>query len=90
MSKLTAQQLRDMMNIKVNETLAEISKEQAITRTKIIKALSDKPKTIPEISEEIGMPVEKVTWNVMTLYRYGVIEPVEKTDDGYYRYRVRK
>ncbi len=90
MVKLTAQQLREILNIKVSEKLAEISKEQAIIRVKIIKSISDKPKTIPEISKEIGLPVEKVTWNLMTLYRYGVVEPVEKTEDGYYRYKVRK
>ncbi|MFP3262849.1 MAG: hypothetical protein RXP28_08540 [Nitrososphaeria archaeon] len=90
MTKLTAQELRDILNIKIPERLAKISKEQATARTKIISAISDKPKTIPEISQEIKMPVEKVTWNIMTLYRYGVVEPVDKTDEGYYRYRVRK
>ncbi|MDP8023499.1 MAG: winged helix-turn-helix domain-containing protein [Conexivisphaerales archaeon] len=90
MAKLTAQVLKEMLNIKVPERLAEISREQATSRAKIIRAIADRPKTIPEISQEIKMPVEKVTWNIMTLYRYGVVEPVEKTDEGYYRYRVRK
>ncbi|MFP3130984.1 MAG: hypothetical protein RXR51_05320 [Nitrososphaeria archaeon] len=47
MAKLTAQAIKDMLNIKVPERLAQISREQATLKVKIIKAIVDRPKTIP-------------------------------------------
>ncbi|MBX8636832.1 MAG: hypothetical protein KIY11_00490 [Thermoplasmata archaeon] len=59
------------------------------TRGRIVKALGNGDKTIPEIAAEIGMESRNAFWYIMTLVRYGTLQPVEKRDD-YYTYRVRE
>lgn len=67
----------------------EISRLEPSMRSKILDALSDGPKTIPEISRSVGGKQGEVMWWVMGCWRYGYIAPTgEVTDDGYYKYEV--
>jgi heterodisulfide reductase subunit A len=47
----------------------------------IMKSLEEGPETIPQISIKTGIQPELVTWHLMTMKRYFVVEP-EGTDDN--------
>jgi len=50
----------------------------------------DKPKTIPQVARELAMPVELITWHVMTMNKYFLLEPAGKDDqDEYYQYKLK-
>lgn len=56
---------------------------------KVIKAikghLENQPATVPEISQETGIPSDRVLWYLSTLKKYGDIVEGDK-DGGYFRY----
>ena len=66
---------------------AEIMRDEMVMRPKILAALADGARTIPEIADVLGAPAPEVTLWVMALRRYGALEemPKPKADD-YYRY----
>lgn len=57
----------------------------------IVSALDGKSLTIPQISEQIGAEKNIVTWHLMTMNRYSVVEPAGLNDDEtYYMYKLKK
>lgn len=69
--------------------VAEIVRAEHLMRRKILAALADGPRTIPEIAAAIGHPTREVVFWVMGLRRYGhLAESKDSTDEGYYRYRA--
>lgn len=57
----------------------------------IVSALDGKSLTIPQISEQIGAEKNLVTWHLMTMNRYSVVEPAGLDDDeAYYMYKLKK
>lgn len=55
----------------------------------ILGTFSDQePKTIPQIAEMVSLPTELVTWHVMTMNKYFMLEPAGMDDnDEYYYYK---
>ena len=49
-------------------------KEQRKTANQICQAVRDKPKTVPEMAELIGLPSHEVLWHVAALKKYGILE----------------
>lgn len=67
----------------------EIMREEMLMRDKLLAALRDGPKTVPEIAEAIGFPVHEVMYWVMAVRKYGYIEESkEPTEDDYYQYKL--
>lgn len=60
-------------------------------RKLILNALKEKPKTIPEISDEINIESDIVTHNLMSLRKFGKVE-VDSIDDmdEYFYYKLKK
>lgn len=60
-------------------------------RKLILTALKEKPKTIPEISDEINIESDIVTYNLMLLRKFGKVE-VDSIDDmdEYFYYKLKK
>ena len=57
----------------------------------ILKSLESGEKTIPEIAKEIELDSDLVTYNLMTLLKYGFIEAGEiDDDDEYYYYKLKE
>lgn len=57
----------------------------------ILEALKESPKSIPQISGEINMPLDRVTYVLMTLRKFGVVETGELDDmDEYFNYKLTK
>jgi predicted transcriptional regulator len=71
------------------ETVARtqaLLKEQKRAQQEICRAIREKPMTVPEIAEAIGMPTNEVLWYVASFKKYGLI--VEKgmcADDPLYQ-----
>jgi len=65
----------------------EISRMETGMRERILGALREGPKTVPEIAEALGIEKREAMWWVMGCWRYGYLAPEEKaTDEGYFRY----
>ena len=58
-------------------------------RKALREALRLGPKTIPELTQQLNLPGEKVTWYVMALRRYGEIVEAGRAGD-YFRYALKE
>jgi predicted transcriptional regulator len=58
------------------ERTQALLKEQKRVQQEICKAIREKPMTVPEVAEAIGMPANEVLWYMASFKKYGLI--VEK------------
>ena len=59
-------------------------------KKKILKSLEAGEKTIPEIAKDMEDELDAITYNLMTLLKYGFIEAGELDDDDeYYYYKLK-
>ena len=80
--------------IKEKRTVPEHVKQRMKTFNKIKKtiknSLKEGQKTIPEIAEATELPQDVVTYNLMTLIKYGDIIAGEiDEDDEYFYYKLK-
>lgn len=69
--------------------LREVVREEMAMHGRILAAMADEPRTIPQIAEAIGAPTHEVVIWVMGMRRYGWLREVKGSDgDGYFRYQV--
>ncbi|MGC8606750.1 MAG: winged helix-turn-helix domain-containing protein [Vulcanisaeta sp.] len=88
--ELSVDKLKSELGIQPPKELTEYVREITTIRSKIVNCLrKDGELTVKEISSKTGLPENVVFWHLMTMFKYGLIEPTEKTDDGYYKYRLR-
>lgn len=74
---------------KVAETLKAHVKEHNKNKKAILNALKEGPKSIPQIAEVSGLPLDTVTYQLMTLRKFGQVETGELDDmDEYFNYRL--
>jgi hypothetical protein len=72
-----------------NRELREIVREEPVMRAQILDALSDGPRTVPEIAAALHCPTHEVLFWVMGMRRYGHLREVKGvTDEGYFRYEA--
>jgi DNA-binding transcriptional ArsR family regulator len=88
--ELASERLRRELNFQVPEELARRVREAAAIRAKILKCLEGRELTVREIAREAGIPESVVFWHLMTMYKYNLVEPAEKTEDGFYKYRLKR
>ena len=56
----------------------------------IMANLSDEPKTIPQIAANLTLPAELVTWHLMTMNKYYIVEAAGIDDnDEYFLYQLK-
>jgi predicted Rossmann fold nucleotide-binding protein DprA/Smf involved in DNA uptake len=68
---------------------AEVMRDEWVMRDKIVAALTDGPKTVPEIAEALGQPLPEVMLWVMAMRRYGAVAEKGRPDeDGYFHYQL--
>ena len=65
-------QLRTEHAASVERTQA-LLKEQKKMQQELLAALNEKPKTIPELAADTGLPSERVLWFMAALRKYGVV-----------------
>ena len=86
--KLTVMIYKERKGIKsAPRELVDMVREQTRIKNMILNALKDVPKTVPELAEELKIDSYKLFWYLMTLWKGRLIEPVEKTDEGYWKYK---
>ncbi len=88
--KLTVQIYKENTGATPSKELMERHKRNNTIKREILKALKKGPKTVPEISNDTGIPTYEVMWFIATFLRYRMVEPVEKTDDDYWKYKLIK
>ena len=75
---------------KVSEQVRNNIKAFNKQKREILKSLGTEQKTIPEIAKEIESDIDAITYNLMTLIKYGFIEAGEiDDDDEYYYYKLK-
>lgn len=80
--------------LKQSRTASESGKEgmkkYVRMRKEIKNALKESPKTVPEIAEATGLPVEDVTFYLMSMRKYGEVEAGEPDDmDEFFYYKLK-
>jgi predicted transcriptional regulator len=74
---------------KVPEAAKARVKDYNRIRKVILNTLKEGPRTIPQIAMESGLPQEQITYYLMTLRKFGVIETDEIDDmDEYFSYKL--
>lgn len=69
----------------------ETARRETGMKPRIVSALRDGPKTVPQIAAAIGHPEREVLWWLMGCVRYGDAEPTgETTPEGYPLYRAQE
>lgn len=77
--ELTMDKLRRELKIQPPKELTDYVKELTIVKSKIINCLKrDGELTVKEISTKVGLPEYVVFWHLMTMFKYGLVEPTEK------------
>ena len=67
----------------------EIIRDEMLMRDRLLAALRDGPKTVPEIAQAMGSPMNEVMYWVMAARRYGYVEESKQpTEDEYYQYAL--
>jgi len=57
----------------------------------LLKALEAGPKTIPQLAEEVELSIDVITFQLMTLRKYGDVETGEIDDmDEYFFYKLKQ
>ena len=73
----------------LSREVREVVREEPVMRGRILAALADGPRTVPEIAAAIGQPTHEVVFWVMGMRRYGHVQEVKgATDEGYFRYEA--
>lgn len=71
----------------VKEELKQFNRMKRSIRT----ALEQGPKTIPELAKELDLSAAEVTYYLMSLRKYGMVETGDLDDmDEYYYYQLKK
>ncbi len=99
----TNQEIESMIDAMTKEITIEKEKEEIKKETErkmkelpeiwtnILKTLETEQKSIPQIADELNLPQPVVTYNIMTLVKYGYIIPGEMDEmDEYYLYELQK
>lgn len=69
--------------------MREVARDEMAMHGRILDALRDGPRTVPEIAAAIGAPPDEVVVWVMGMRRYGWLREVKGSDgDGYFRYQA--
>ena len=88
--KFTITAYRQKTGARAPKSLLDLRRDQLEISGKITKSLAVGPRTVLELSKDTGMPPRRLLWYLMTYYKYGLVAPLGKTEDGYYRYVLKE
>lgn len=72
-----------------NRDPREVIREEPVMRPRILAALADGPRTVPEIAAAIGAPTHETVFWIMGMRRYGWVTEIKGSDaDGYFQYET--
>lgn len=56
----------------------------------LLGTLKEEPKTVPQLAEALQLPKDEVMFHLMSLLKYGFVEPDEIDDnDEYFYYKIK-
>ncbi|NLY01951.1 MAG: winged helix-turn-helix transcriptional regulator [Rhodopirellula sp.] len=84
--KETARVLRERLSAVPRQIIAE-NQERTRIRRRIVEALGQDPRTVPEIAAATDLPSHEVLWHLMAMRKYGMIVEGEARGD-YYEYAL--
>ena len=71
-------------------SLAEVLRDEMVSKDRITVLLREGSKTIPEMAAALGCPSHEITYWVMAMWRYGtLVETGEADEEGYYQYKLK-
>jgi predicted ArsR family transcriptional regulator len=85
----TAKYLKEKRPVpkEVTEKLKQFTK----IKKSILNQLKEGEKTVPQLSEKLGIPKDEVMFQLMSLLKYGFVETGELDDmDEYFYYKIKK
>jgi predicted ArsR family transcriptional regulator len=60
------------------------------TKKALLTALKEEHKTVPQLAKELGLPLQEVMFQLMSLLKYGFVETDEIDDnDEYFYYKIK-
>jgi predicted Rossmann fold nucleotide-binding protein DprA/Smf involved in DNA uptake len=72
-----------------NRDPREVIREEPVMRPRILAALADGPRTVPQIAAAIGAPTHETVFWIMGMRRYGWVAEIKGSDgDGYFQYET--
>jgi len=75
----------------VPDSVKQNIKEFNAMKKKILATMQTEHKSVPQIAEELQLPLDVVTFHLMTLQKFGFVEVSELDDmDEYYFYKLKK
>jgi len=84
----TAKYLREKRP--VQKEVTENLKYFTRTRKTILEALKDSAKTVPQLADQLDLPAHEVMYYLMSLMKYGLVEPGDMDDmDEYFYYKLK-
>ncbi len=76
---------------KVPEEVRENLKKFNRIKKKILEALQEGPRTVPEIASAVGLSTPDTLWYLMTLLKYGEVKTGEPDEmEEYFTYQLAK
>lgn len=73
------------------EAVKHNMKEFNALKKKVLATMETEQKSIPQIAQETQLPLDVVTYHLMTLQKFGFVEVSELDDmDEYYFYKLKK
>ena len=84
----TAKYLKEKQPVpkEVTEQLKSFTK----SKKRLVNALKEGEKTIPQLAEELKLPKDEILFQLMTLLKYGFVETGEIDDmDEYFYYKIK-
>lgn len=73
----------------VIDSVRERVKETTTVRKKLSEALSEGPKTVPELALKTGIPSRDVLWHLTSMKKYGKVGEGDQSGD-YFQYVLLK
>ena len=74
----------------VHKEVTEQLKQFTKVKKTILNELKEGDKTVPQLAEKLGLPAHKVMFQLMSLLKYGLVEPGEMDDmDEYFYYKIK-
>ena len=76
------------MKDRIERDTAEVMRDEAVMKEKILSLLTEDARTIPEVAAALKCSTYHVMFWIMAMWRYGSLEEGGKpNDEGYYKYQ---
>ncbi len=73
------------------ESAQELLKKQQAARKLLEKSMRDGPRSVPQLTQQTGIPAHEVLWHMASMKKYGLVVEAGTDDSGdYFIYSLNK